>query len=36
MAGTRLSGEEAVGAACLVMEKTFSPNAGQLLLDAKG
>ncbi len=35
MAGTRLSGEEAVGAACLVMEKTFSPNAGQLLLDAK-
>ncbi|MET4003727.1 MULTISPECIES: ROK family transcriptional regulator [Arthrobacter] len=29
------SGEEAFGAACLVMEKTFSPNAAQLLLDAK-
>lgn len=29
------SGEEAFGAACLVMEKTFSPRAGQLLLDAK-
>ncbi|MFC8302531.1 ROK family transcriptional regulator [Specibacter sp. NPDC057265] len=29
-------GEEAFGAACLVMEKTFSPNAAHLLLDAKG
>ena len=29
------SGEEAFGAACLVMEKAFSPNAGQLLLDSK-
>jgi predicted NBD/HSP70 family sugar kinase len=29
------SGEGAFGAACLVMEKTFSPNAAQLLLDAK-
>lgn len=29
------SGEEAFGAACLVMEKTFSPRAAQLLLDAK-
>lgn len=28
-------GEEAFGAACLVMEKTFSPNAAHLLLDAK-
>jgi predicted NBD/HSP70 family sugar kinase len=36
IAGTRLfPGEEAVGAACLVMEKTFSPNAARLLLDAK-
>ncbi|WP_261388333.1 ROK family transcriptional regulator [Arthrobacter alpinus] len=34
--GTQLnSGEEAFGAACLVMEKAFSPNAAQLLLDAK-
>lgn len=34
--GTRLhSGEQAFGAACLVMEKTLSPNAAQLLLDAK-
>lgn len=34
--GTRLNaGEEAVGAACLVMEKTFGPNAAHLLLDAK-
>ncbi|WP_258066816.1 ROK family protein [Arthrobacter sp. GMC3] len=34
--GTRVnSGEEAFGAACLVMEKAFSPNAAQLLLDAK-
>ncbi len=29
------SGEEAFGAACLVMEKTFSPNAARLLLDSK-
>lgn len=29
------SGEEAFGAACLVMESTFSPNASRLLLDAK-
>ncbi|WP_256128032.1 ROK family transcriptional regulator [Arthrobacter sp. SDTb3-6] len=37
IAGTQLCpGEEAVGAACLVMEKTFSPNAARLLLDAKG
>lgn len=37
VAGTRLCpGEQAFGAACLVMEKTFSPNAAQLLLDAKG
>ncbi len=36
VAGTRLfPGGEAVGAACLVMEKTFSPNAAQLLLAAK-
>ena len=28
------SGEEAFGAACLVMEKTFSPKATHLLLDA--
>jgi predicted NBD/HSP70 family sugar kinase len=36
VAGTRLlSGGEAFGAACLVMEKTFSPNAAQLLLDSK-
>lgn len=34
--GTRVStGEEAFGAACLVMEKTFGPSAGQLLLDPK-
>lgn len=34
--GTRLAaGEEAVGAAYLVMEKTFGPNAAHLLLDAK-
>lgn len=30
------SGEEAFGAACLVMENTFSPNAARLLLDSKG
>ncbi|ALE06140.1 transcriptional regulator [Arthrobacter sp. ERGS1:01] len=36
VAGTKVSmGEGAFGAACLVMEKTFSPNAAQLLLDAK-
>lgn len=36
VAGTVVnSGEEAFGAACLVMEKTFSPNAAQLLLDSK-
>lgn len=36
VASTALNvGEEAFGAACLVMEKTFSPNAAQLLLDAK-
>lgn len=36
VAGTRVnSGEDAFGAACLVMESTFSPNAAQLLLDAK-
>ncbi|AIY00624.1 transcriptional regulator, ROK family [Arthrobacter sp. PAMC 25486] len=36
VAGTMLAtGEEAFGAACLVMEKSFSPNAAQLLLDAK-
>lgn len=36
IAGTRLHpGGGAFGAACLVMEKTFSPNASQLLLDAK-
>ncbi|MHA7304765.1 ROK family protein [Arthrobacter sp. TMN-49] len=29
------SGEEAFGAACLVMEKTFNPKAAQLLLDSK-
>ncbi|SEE10563.1 Sugar kinase of the NBD/HSP70 family, may contain an N-terminal HTH domain [Arthrobacter alpinus] len=29
------SGEEAFGAACLVMEKTFSPSATRLLLDSK-
>ncbi|WP_243400116.1 ROK family transcriptional regulator [Arthrobacter glacialis] len=29
------SGEEAFGAACLVMEKTFSPKAAHLLLDSK-
>lgn len=29
------SGEEAFGAACLVMERTFSPKAAQLLLGAK-
>ncbi len=29
------SGEEAFGAACLVMEKTFNPTAAQLLLGAK-
>ncbi len=34
--GTKLtSGEAAFGAACLVMEKTLSPNAALLLLDAK-
>lgn len=37
VAGTIVnSGEEAFGAACLVMEKTFSPRAAQLLLDSKG
>lgn len=36
VAGTMLAtGEEAFGAACLVMEKSFSPHAAQLLLDAK-
>ncbi len=34
--GTNLnSGEEAFGAACLMMEKTLSPNASRLLLDSK-
>lgn len=36
VSGTRVnSGEEAFGAACLVMENTFSPNAAQLLLASK-
>ncbi|MBP2414320.1 putative NBD/HSP70 family sugar kinase [Arthrobacter stackebrandtii] len=36
IAGTRLtSGEEAFGAACLVLEKSFNASAEQLLLDAK-
>ncbi|MFQ4149090.1 ROK family transcriptional regulator [Arthrobacter sp. LAPM80] len=36
VAGTIVdSGGEAFGAACLVMEKTFNPNAALLLLDAK-
>lgn len=29
------SGDEAFGAACLVMEKTLGPNAAQLLLDSR-
>lgn len=36
VAGTIVnSGEEAFGAACLVMENAFSPKAAQLLLDSK-
>ena len=36
VAGTMVTtGEEAFGAACLVMDKAFSPNAARLLLDAK-